>query len=841
MVTTVSSKYCKNLDYSFLLLTHIICADQQIHVQESRALRELAQQVRVDELTLQEMEKILGQEDTQISLETAAQNVPLSQRTESLRQLLAIAYVDGYFSPLERQVIDQVARMWGVPGHEIDQMLKTAQGLQQSYIRGNSHGEPDKNHLSIGAKLLKGAESVLSKFLITQLTELAPGAVGEKIERLQREILLSGPEYDQAIQQCATIAKADFGYADKALKATSLSLRNLGKGLQQGMYTFQQKAVGQGNAQSVKNVAQQLEQTRKNFLSEILEDLESVQAALQAKQRSLGHFSVAFMGRTKVGKSTLHAVITKEGWEAIGVGKQRTTRYNRVYEWNNIRIIDTPGIGAPGGKTDEEIARNIIEEADVICYVVTDDSIQEAEFEFLKILKEKTKPLIILLNIQYNLRDSRRLEHFLKNPERWFAQEGRSGIGGHLNRIRRYAQQHYANDYLPVVPVMLLAAQLAQEPDHGHRAQPLFKASRIQDFLDSIRVSLIDYGAIRRSQTLLGSTVGAIHKPQQWIGRQAKTYQELAQDLQEKRQQLAKQLQQAHNDQQATLEQSLREIFQSAFDQVTPFAETYWKAGKRKLQRKWKEVLEDLEFEERLQLVAKDTSQDLQAQVQTALEEIGNELQIIHRLHHSNFHFSAQDSSVIDQDFMRITGMALVAAGAMLAFVFPPLGLLSLVGGIVSWVGGWFESRSDKRRKAVNKISEALYQQLDQEQDRIIPQVKDNFEKYYQSVATSVDGYFAGLIDGIGAIATQLHTTQHELNRAANGLNRAYGKRIIDWATDQPETLTDQTIHQIIHSVSRDFGRNLEIQTTQPVLLTKSQDEICRILQEDVSISPVNP
>jgi predicted GTPase len=62
-----------------------------------------------------------------------------------------------------------------------------------------------------------------------------------------------------------------------------------------------------------------------------------------------------------------------------------------VYEWKNIRIIDTPGIGAPGGKTDEEIAQSVIEESDVICYVVTNDSIQESEFAFLKLLKEKAK------------------------------------------------------------------------------------------------------------------------------------------------------------------------------------------------------------------------------------------------------------------------------------------------------------------------------------------------------------------------------------------------------------------------------------------------------------------
>lgn len=42
----------------------------------------------------------------------------------------------------------------------------------------------------------------------------------------------------------------------------------------------------------------------------------------------------------------------------------------------------------------------------------------------------------------------------------------RSGLGGHIERIRRYAKQHYANDYFEIIPVMLLAAQMSREVEH---------------------------------------------------------------------------------------------------------------------------------------------------------------------------------------------------------------------------------------------------------------------------------------------------------------------------------------------------------------------------------------
>ena len=60
MVATVSSQYHAAIDYGFLLLTRIICANQQIHGQELRALKDLADQANINESTLQEMKKILG-------------------------------------------------------------------------------------------------------------------------------------------------------------------------------------------------------------------------------------------------------------------------------------------------------------------------------------------------------------------------------------------------------------------------------------------------------------------------------------------------------------------------------------------------------------------------------------------------------------------------------------------------------------------------------------------------------------------------------------------------------------------------------------------------------------
>ncbi len=431
-----------------MLVTHIVCADQQIHSEESKYLKELGDRTNISQHTKDEMEKILAQNSQHLTVDCIAKQVSVGQQSEVMRQILAIAYADGYFAPLERKMVESIATIWNWSTTEIDRILTEA----ESFTNQKNNNQSEQTELSFAARLLKNEKkSALSRALIGMATKVAPETIGRKIEKLEREILLSGPEYDAAIKQCAKIAQEDYHYAELAFNKTEATLKNLIFSLEEVISKIENK---NSKATTAKEVAKQLENSKQSLDAEIIKKLAKVRESHQAKQRALNQFSIAFMGRTKAGKSTLHSIITQDGWESIGVGKQRTTRFNRIYEWKNIRIIDTPGIGAAdaGGRKDEEIAESIIDEADVMCYVVTNDSIQETEFRFLKLLKEKAKPLIILLNIKYNLRDSRRLEHFLKNPDKLFSLDGKSVIAGHINRIRRYANQYYANDYFPIVP-----------------------------------------------------------------------------------------------------------------------------------------------------------------------------------------------------------------------------------------------------------------------------------------------------------------------------------------------------------------------------------------------------
>ena len=835
-MSDLSSRTTQDLDYPFLLVTHMVCADQQIHSEESKALRELATQIGASQRTLAEMEKILAQEESQLSVEDLARQVSPGEQSDAMSQMLAISYVDGFCSALERQMAEQVARIWNWPTGEVQRQLVEAGAFTDTRFIGEHN---QKQKVSFGARFLKGADSLLSRSLVDNVAKLTGSE--QKVEQLRREILLTGSDYDEAIRQCAVIADEDYKFAELALKSTLSALNNLDQNIQGAIEEIKHKTGGKGQATTAKEIAKQLEDTRKALSAEIIKEIESVRESLQSKERALNHFSITFMGRTKAGKSTLHAIVTDDGWDAIGVGKQRTTRLNRVYEWKNIRIIDTPGIGAPGGQSDEEIAKSIIDESDVICYVVTNDSIQESEFAFLRLLKEKAKPLIILLNVKNNLRDSRRLEHFLKNPDKLFESKGESGLDGHKDRIRRYAQEHYANDYFKIVPVMLLAAQLSREPKHEEKKKELFKASRMQDFLDSIRVSLVNHGAIRRSQTLLGSTVGAIDNPYKWVNQQALFYEKLTETLKNKGEVIQKDIQKAAKDATGSLLQQIERNFQDAIEAIPSFAEDHWNSNEIAMKLGWEQKLKALRFEDRLKIAYQESCKNFNKEVQEALEEIGNELQLIAKLESKNFSFTEQDSNVFARNFARIGGSLLLIAGLILPFfslIAPSVGVvLGIIGTLFSFMTDRFKSKDQKRREAVAKISTSLTEELNKYKQTTLQEAEANTDKCFDSVAVNIDAYFEELIKGLDAIATQLEEAKKKLSGTENYLNRAYAKRIIDWCTEKTETLTDERINETIAKVERDFGRNMKIVTKSKVQRLKSLDDINHILQEDISFS----
>ena len=107
------------MNYDLLLIAHVICADRQIHSEEVRYLNALSEKNGADATTLELIEKIFAQDENCLSVEDVAKNIALETRQEVFSQVLEVTYIDGNFSPLEKNIIDKIAKIWNLSENDV--------------------------------------------------------------------------------------------------------------------------------------------------------------------------------------------------------------------------------------------------------------------------------------------------------------------------------------------------------------------------------------------------------------------------------------------------------------------------------------------------------------------------------------------------------------------------------------------------------------------------------------------------------------------------------------------------------------------------------------------------
>ena len=109
--------------------------------------------------------------------------------------------------------------------------------------------------------------------------------------------------------------------------------------------------------------------------------------------------SLVFAGQYSAGKSTILKALT--GIKTIETGEQITTQVAHTYDWNGLRVIDTPGIHTTLRPDHDKISYEAISNADILVYVVTHelfDSYIGQNFRKLLLEKDKAGEMILIVN-----------------------------------------------------------------------------------------------------------------------------------------------------------------------------------------------------------------------------------------------------------------------------------------------------------------------------------------------------------------------------------------------------------------------------------------------------------
>lgn len=826
------------LDYPYLLAVHTLCIDGQLHQNELLFLHSLAQSIGIDPATEAAAELILAQANNHLSLKFVLQHITPDQRPRALSLSALAAQFDGVFDRAEQNLLEQLRCQWTISDDLFAQIQELARKEAMRLVAGLKTAS--RGDVSTGAKVLSGLEAVLGKTVVDRVVStLGTESLKARIQDFRIEALLSGPKYDKAIEACREVGLRDIEVADTCLHATAKALQEIGAELDRKIVEINAQ-IGDKPAQAARDALRSMKEDRAEIERVINQELQEFHELQIKKRRAMNFYTIAFMGRSKAGKSTLHAVVTGGGWDQIGVGRQNTTRLNRVYEWHNIRIIDTPGIATPGGEDLEKVAESIIDEADLICFVVTNNNQQTSEFEFLKHLRNKGKPLLVLLNVKEDLSHPVRLKRFLDKPDQAFSDD-KDRLGGHIDRIRRDAAEYYGTSNFPIIPVQLLAAQIAQQqPEHEH-AETLIKASRLQHFLDSVRLSLLDEGLLRRSQNLLGSTVADIERPCRDVKTRSEFYLDFSRQIRERADESTQRLQKAQDDHTRQLEQDLRSVFAALQREVPEFAEDHWDDSESDLNEAWSDEIRCFGVANKINFAQEKAIAAFSDDMKDLLFEVNQEINLQRKLSFSSEKLDEQDSSVWFQKTLQWgSGLASLGIGALaLANIWHPGGWVMAGVALVGVIASLFESKASKRRKAVAKISSALESQIEKQEKEVVEAALAQFKEQCQAGAAAVQNYFQLSAEGLAFVGKTLEHGSEALQKQSDILNAHFAARILDFAGSTPSESSALALRAQIHSVRRKVGESIEIKLSPKARMPKDLNIIESVIQERITLQKI--
>lgn len=228
---------------------------------------------------------------------------------------------------------------------------------------------------------------------------------------------------------------------------------------------------------------------------------ETVDKNIGVRLDDMEHFRITLFGRTMAGKSTLMEILTHGDGKHIGKGAQRTTQDVREYLWEgkNLHVTDVPGIGAFGGKEDEDKAFEAAKKGDLIIFLLTDDNPNPTEAAWMTKLRQIGKPILGILNVKVTMGSSAKL--FERDMRSKFEPERLDAI---IRQFRNFAEldgQDWEN--VQFIPCHLKCAFEAQKEKDYENRKKYEEMSRFGDVERAIIDCVQQRGTMIRMKTFI--------------------------------------------------------------------------------------------------------------------------------------------------------------------------------------------------------------------------------------------------------------------------------------------------------------------------------------------------
>lgn len=597
--------------------------------------------------------------------------------------------------------------------------------------------------------------------------------------------------YRESLIFCSRVAQEECEVSERALAEARSTLRELTGRTKEIQRQMRSNGGAVGDAKGkIGEIAQQLEQG-------LSQSLEKAEDGLARKRKRLDKFTVTLFGRTMAGKSTIREALTRGDGSTIGRGAQRTTQDIREYEWDHLRIIDTPGIGAYQGEADRDLALSVIDQSDVVLFLASSDGIQETSFEGMRALRDQNKPVIFVLNVKRDLTKRVYLKRFLRDPGGFL---GRDQVQGHIERIRHLAESKLGMRRVTVVAIHAQAAYLATRPEHRDVAEALTRASRIGELLGELRREVQFRGPVRRVQTVLDGTTNALIDLQDEYHALGTNLRQSATYLQDKFFELDAWLDAYIPAANQRFEDGACRKLASLRRGISTFVEENIESSN--FGRKWKNKVKALNLEGWMAEQQQRTTDEIMARLQQFQDEMDLESSLLDGLDTGSA--KSYDPWAVKRTLRWVSAgggaVASVAAVALMlggANFWNPVGWVAGGIGIIALGLSWFfDSREKKLQKQKAETSKRLRDQVDKIERQLSGQLKKWFyDQFTSKLIRGIRSDTRALRDGVYDLARELHRAARRCDAIVAEQNARLVVRI---ASFQRFKVDQESIHRVV-------------------------------------------
>lgn len=760
-------------DVVYMIGAYLIVCDHEINDLECRELDRLP---TPSEDAIQQRALIFSDSEEKPKYQDLLQdliwmNCSKKETTDIIEKLCRIALADGYLHSNKKVILSEVSSALEVGTEKLEEILE--------FVKERRESEDMSRDLSWQESLTATFENLFYEWLCLD---------GEAEEENYSE-LLSGVGFSKKIAEITKNGCIDLSIAKECVDRAINAISYIDSRIKD--YICKLNAASRSTDKDMQQVLESVESLHKKVSDLLATSLKESMTALEKKNRNIKYFTIAFMGRTKAGKSTLHKVVTHQKNDDIGVGKLRTTRFNRSWYWENLRIVDTPGIGAPGGDKDTDIASTIIDEADLICYLVLNDSIQETEFDFLETIKERNKPLFILLNCKIGLDKGPKLNKFLKNPTDWRTCEGTKSLRGHIERIYDMLDGKYNMDAVKIIPLQLLAAAMYQRATEGEQkvldslpdgadVELLKEGSNIKEFIKEVKSTVFNSGSLKKSMSVLDGSAFHLNCCHTMLSEHSKELEDRKDSIQKKYESFQK----FYTTELDRLKKDVADIFNGARQDLKTRASAFKDVEyeNKNAGDKWASDSTVLAIQKRMSERINTRITDLLDKIKERVSEIQADLNFQGRFEADN---KLEGDHIVNGRFIaQIAGVGVMGVLGVLAAanIWNPGGwVLAGIGLVISLFTGLFKSKKTKIKEAKERMFSQLEKLIEENIKKNLDTTLDKIRDILSKVNNQTEMIFGRFIQELGSLSDELKKASMPALLMENRLNSIEAARILEY------------------------------------------------------------